>query len=85
MILLSLRVPEVTTISSGAAAIGGFILLLLGWYGARWWIAEQDEISARKRLATAVKVMWSAREVLAVVVIAGALGLDLWFRGQGRK
>jgi hypothetical protein len=60
VIPLSLKVPEVNTISSGAAAIGGFLLLLLGWYGARWWIAEQDEISARKRLATAVKVLAEA-------------------------
>jgi hypothetical protein len=82
--VLSIRVPEVTHVSSGAAALAVFAALLLGWYGQRWWRAEHDEIRARAGLAQAVRLMWAARGLLAGAVVIGWLILDLWFRGQGR-
>ena len=74
----------VTEISSGAVALAVSAALFLGWYGAKWHTAEKDEISARARLANAVKVMWAGRRALAVVVVLCAVLLDIWFRGKGR-
>jgi hypothetical protein len=77
--------PEVTEISTGAASLAVFAALLLGVYGHKWLMSEKDEIAQRARLAAAVRAMWAARRVIAGLVIAGALLLDLWFRGQGRR
>jgi hypothetical protein len=74
----------VTSMSTGAAAIAVAAALALGIYGGRWWLAEKDEISARNRLANAVKVMWGGRRALLVVVVVCWVFVDLWFRGKGR-
>ena len=42
-------------------------------------------MSARARLANAVRMMWATRRALVVVVIVGVVLVDLWFRGKGRK
>lgn len=78
-------VGSVKEISTGAAAIAITAALALGWYGAWWWIAEHNEITARERLAKAVRLMWFTRRALVVVVIVGVVLVDLWFRGKGRK
>jgi hypothetical protein len=70
--------------NAGAAVLGIWIALVLGWYAAKWHTAETDEISARNRLANAVRVMWAARRVLIVTVVIGVVLADLWFRGKGR-
>jgi hypothetical protein len=82
--LLSLRVPEVTSISTGAAAIAVTVALAIGFYFARWLRAERDEIGARESLRKAVSAMWAARKVLVAVVIVAVVAADLWFRGKGR-
>jgi uncharacterized protein HemX len=74
----------VTEMSTGAATVAISAALALGFYFARWLQAERDEISLRSRLNAAIKVMWSARRALVVVVILVWLLSDLWFRGQGR-
>jgi len=74
----------VTQVSAGGAALAITAGLALGWYAAKWHTAETDEISARSRLANAVKGMWAARRALAVVAVLGFVLVDLWFRGQGR-
>jgi hypothetical protein len=70
--------------TAGAAVLAIWAALLAGWYAAKWHTAETDEISARARLANAVKGMWAARRVLAVVVVIAIVLVDLWFRGKGR-
>ncbi len=74
----------VTEMSTWAATIAIVVALAAGIYGTRWWMAEKDEIGQRATLADAVKAMWSARRVMAGVVIVAAVVLDLWFRGKGR-
>jgi hypothetical protein len=74
----------VSQMSTGAAAVGIAAALAIGWYVSKWHTAELDEISARRRLANAVKVMWAGRRALLVVVILGVVLVDLWFRGKGR-
>ena len=74
----------VTEMSTGAATLAIVAALALGFYTARWLRAERDEQGARASLAGAVGAMWRARRVMAWVVIAGAVLLDVWFRGKGR-
>jgi hypothetical protein len=74
---------SVKEISTGAAAIAITAALALGWYGAWWWIAEHNEITARQRLENAVRLMWATRRAVVVAVIAGVVLVDLWFRGKG--
>jgi hypothetical protein len=70
--------------SAGAAVLAIWAALLVGWYAARWWIYEKDEIAAGQRHDRAKAVMWAARRVLAVAVIIGVVLVGLWFRGKGR-
>lgn len=70
--------------SAGAAVLAITIALAVGWYGAHFWLAEKDEISAGNRHANTIKTMWHFRWLLAVVAVIGALLLDLWFHGHGR-
>jgi hypothetical protein len=74
----------VTEISAGTAAIAVTAALAAGWYVAKWHTAELDEISVRARLAGAVRLVWAARKAMAVVVVAGVILVDLWFKGKGR-
>jgi len=76
---------SVKEISTGAAAIAITAALALGWYGARWWIAEHDEMSARARLANAGRWMWARRRGLVVMVILGVVLVTLCFHGKGRN
>jgi hypothetical protein len=85
VIPLSLKVPEVTSISSGAAAIAVFLAILVTWYLVKWIRAELDEDSAKASHKKAKRVARAARMFVVGAVLLGALGLDLWFRGQGRK
>ena len=70
--------------STGAAAVAVTAALAIGWHVAKWHTAEHDEISARNRLANAVKVMWASRRALGVVAIIGFVLVNMWFRGKGR-
>lgn len=70
--------------STWTAAVLITAALALGIYGARWWLAEHDEIAARARLANAVKVMWAARRALGLAVVAGVVVVGMWMHGKGR-
>ena len=70
--------------TKGAAVLAITIALAVGWYGAHFWLAEKDEISAANRHANAVKTMWHFRRWLAVVAVIVVLVLSLWFHGHGR-
>lgn len=81
--LLSLAAPEVSTISTWGAAVAITVALAAGFYFAVWLRAERDEIRARAGLAEAVRLMWAARRVLAVVGVIAWVMLHLWFRSHG--
>ena len=78
-----MRVPEVSTISTWGAAVAITIALAAGFYVAQWLRAERDEQRARAGLAEAVRLMWGARRVLAVVGAIAWLMLHLYFRSHG--
>jgi hypothetical protein len=80
---LSLAVPEVSTISTWGAAVAITIALAAGFYGAVWLRAERDEVRARAGLAEAVRLMWAARRVLAVVGVIVWVMVHLYFRSHG--
>lgn len=74
----------VTQMSTGAAAVAVSAALFAGWYVSKWHTAELDEISARRRLANALKVMWAGRRAAVGIAIGVVVLVDLWFRGKGR-
>lgn len=78
------HVAAVTSMSTTAAALGVSLALMAGWYGRKWWQAEDDENSLRIRHGNAVKGMWRSRWVLVFVVIAVWATANLWVHGQGR-
>ena len=75
---------QVTTMNTGAAAVAVTAALALGWYISKLHTANGDVTSARARLAGALKAVWAARRVGAVVVVVGIVLVDLWVRGKGR-
>jgi hypothetical protein len=81
--LLSMRVPEVSTISTWGAAVAITVALAAGFYVAQWLRAEKDEQRARAGLAEAVRLMWAARRVLVVVGVVAWLMVHLYFRSHG--
>ena len=70
--------------TKGAAVLAITIALAVGWYGAHFWLAEKDEISAANRHNNAIKTMWHFRRWLAVVAVIVVLVVSLWFHGHGR-
>ena len=70
--------------TKGAAVLAITIALAVGWYGAHFWLAEKDEISAANRHNNAIKTMWHFRWLLAVVTVIAWLLVSLWFHGKGR-
>lgn len=79
-----LAAAPVTSMNTGAAAVAVSAALALGWYVAKLHSAQNDLRSARARLAGALRAIWAARRVAAVVVVVGVVLVDLWFRGKGR-
>jgi hypothetical protein len=81
---LAAQAAPVTEMSAGAAVIGIFVALLVGFYGARWLRAERDEQRAKVGLAAIVRAMWAARRAMIIVAVIGIVVIDLWLRGSGR-
>jgi hypothetical protein len=76
---------HVTSMNTGAAAIAVFLAILVTWYLVKWIRAELDETSAKASHQKAKRAARAARVFVVGAALLGALGLDLWFRGQGRK
>lgn len=74
----------ITHVSVGAAVTGVAVALLLGFCGARWLQAEDDEQAARARLKGAIRVMWGKRWAMAMALLVLWAVALAWIRGQGR-
>ena len=57
--------------------------LMAGWYGRHLLTATQDVAFARTRLRNALRVLWAARRVAAVVGFAVFIAADYWLHKHG--
>jgi hypothetical protein len=57
--------------------------LMVGFYCARWRIAEREQDAANARVRAAGRAVWRARGVMIGVGLFAAALIDLWIRGKG--
>jgi hypothetical protein len=71
-------------VTRDAATLTAVIALAVGWYAARWRIAENDRAFAKTRLAGATRVAWRARRVILAVGFIAFAAVHAWLAGKGR-
>jgi hypothetical protein len=75
---------DTQTVTREAAAVAVIVALLAGWYGRMWREREADRSVTKTRAANAMKAVWRARGVIAVVGIVVAVTVNMWLHGRGR-
>jgi hypothetical protein len=71
-------------VTKDAATVTAVVALALGWYAARWRVAENDRTFAKARVAAATRVAWRARRVILVVGFVAFAAVHAWLMGKGR-
>jgi len=72
-----------TDVTKDAVTVVVALSLMAGWYGRHLLQATQDVAFARTRLRNAIRVLWAARRVAAVVAFAVVVAADFWIRKHG--
>jgi hypothetical protein len=71
-------------VTRDAAVVATVVALALGYYAARWRIAENDRAFAKARVAAATRVAWRARRVILAVGFIAFAAVHAWLAGKGR-